>query len=171
MFYSSIRKNRKIVLSFLIFTLLWANACAKSPQEQSPPTSAPTIAVSREPTALPALSSAVLAWPDDEAIAYCPVFSDAQPFSVSKQDGNQAKAYVLKFEGIDVQQYLSYMEQFESSQTVSIDANTNLRDNAYSLNAHKSDDAYMMIRVVYTRSTQSLVISVTYAHPSVTSES
>ena len=170
MFCTTIRKKRRIVLLFLLVTLLITNACSKSPLEHSYSSPVPDVTVFREPSASPAPSNVNLTWPDDEAIAYCPVFSDAPPLSVSKQDGNQAKAYVLKFEGIPVEQYLSYIERFESSQTVIIDANTNLRDNAYSLNAHKTEDAYMMVRVIYTRSTQSLVISITYALPDVVSE-
>lgn len=160
---------RKILLSFLILTLLFVSACAKPPEERSEPSPSPPSDERDPPALAPALPQA--SWPDDDVIAYCPVFEEANPASVSKQEGNQAKAYVLKFEGISVEQYLSYVEQFEASDSVSVDANTNLRDNAYSLNAHKRDDAYMMIRVVYTRSTQSLVVSVTYAHPDVVSDS
>lgn len=164
MFHSLIRKP--LALLVILSLLFIATGCTQSSDQPSVVTQEPAVesAATAAPTAEPALP---LEWPADEAIAYCPVFDAASPISVIKQEGNQEKVYALKYAGITAEQYLAYVEQFEASEGVVIDTNTNLRDNAYSLNAHKADDHYLMIRVVYTRATQDMVISVTFAHPDV----
>lgn len=161
---SCVHSKKKILLFLFTFVLLLMfTACSSEPAAKVEPTAAVTVEPQPAVTEPPKMA---LAWPEDEAVAYCPVFS-ATPVSVTKQEGNQAKAYVLKYEGITIDQYLAYVDVCLADEGVVIDSNTNLRDNAYSLNAHKSDDAYMMIRLVYTRATESLVISITYAHPDV----
>lgn len=163
--------KKKVYLVALCLVLVFSLASCSSAPAPEETTATPTAFSTVTPTAEPEnpATALSLSWPKDEAIAYCPVF-EGTPTSVNKQEGNQAKAYALKYEGITVDQYLDYVELFEQDKNIVIDSNTNLRDNAYSLNAHKLDDPYMIIRLVYTRYTESLALTITYAHPEVMPE-
>ncbi|MDR1599412.1 MAG: hypothetical protein LBS11_06035 [Oscillospiraceae bacterium] len=103
-----------------------------------------------------------LVWPDDEAIAYCPVFEGGEISRVTRPEANQMKSYIISFDKVEQEAYDAYAKTLEDDEGITVVTNYNTRGTSYALHAYKTGDEAMAIRITYTKPTQKMQINVTY---------
>ncbi|MDR0396335.1 MAG: hypothetical protein LBH66_03435 [Oscillospiraceae bacterium] len=145
----------------LAVAMMWALAGCSGKAPEPAPTSTPETAQDAPPTEADAEQPA--AWPDDEAIQYCPEFEGGQISRVTKQAGNQTKSYIIAYDKVDQDAYDAYALRLEEDEGITVVTNFNTRGTSYQLHAYKTGDEAMAIRITYTKPTQKLQINVAYA--------